>query len=68
MTFIKLTASGGHKLTQADENLPVLERIFANEAMLGVGDNPDNWVEISDDKVAEYREQQAAAEAEQADE
>lgn len=61
-----LTAEDNHYLTQADDNVEILQRIVADTVALGKYDSPENWKEITKEEADEILRQQE--EARQADE
>lgn len=64
-TTTVLTASEGHKLTQAGE-VDILARTITPKAFLAATDSPDNWREITDAEADALRaEIEAARKAEE---
>lgn len=56
-----LTASNGKKLTQADENIELANRIVTDRVYLAVNDTAERWKEITDEEAAQIAEAQAVA-------
>lgn len=59
-----LTAADGKKLTQADENIELSDRIVTPRVYLAVNDTAERWKEITDEEAAQIAEVQAAMTAE----
>lgn len=55
-----LTAGKGKKLTQADENIELTDRIVTDRVYLAVNDTAERWKEITDEEAAQIAEAQAA--------
>lgn len=56
-TVTVLTASDGHKLTQADTTLSADKRTLASKIFLAVNDSADNWTEITDEEAETIKAQ-----------
>ena len=64
-TTTVITASEGHKLTEAAE-VDIIARTITPKVYLAATDSPDNWREITDAEADALRaEKKAAAEREQ---
>lgn len=55
-----LTAAPGKKLTQADENIELSDRIVTDRVYLAVNDAAERWKEITGDEAAQIAEAQAS--------
>lgn len=60
-----LTAADGKKLTQADENIALSDRIVTDRVYLAVNDTAERWKEITDADAAAITEAQTKAMASQ---
>lgn len=59
-TVTILTASEGHKLTQAAD-IDIKSRFIASQVALGANDSIENWKEITDAEAAAIEEEIRAA-------
>lgn len=57
-----MTSSEGKWLTQVDENTPINSRVLAKKVYLGINDDADNYIEISDEIKCEYERSKEAFE------
>ena len=56
-TVTVLTASDGHKLTQADTSISADKRTLASRIFLAINDSADNWTEITDEEAETIKTQ-----------
>lgn len=57
ITTILTPSEGYFYLTQKDNTIDIKDRIIATKLALGKNDNPDNWIEITQEEGFEYIKQ-----------
>lgn len=61
ITTTVLVASDGYKLTQASDDVAILDRVIGKKIYLASTDSADNWKEITDEEAATLKAEQADA-------
>lgn len=61
ITTTILKASDGYKLTQASDDIAILDRVIGKKIYLASNDSADNWKEITDEEAAALKAEQEDA-------
>lgn len=61
ITTTVLIASDGYKLTQASDDIVILDRVIGKKIYLASNDSADNWKEITDEEAEALKAEKADA-------